>query len=311
MNWKLKAAAQNVVAILPSGISYRAHYYVQRRWGGLRNPDRFRGLKAGADTWRHLQESGFNPNGKVFFEVGTGRAPIEALAFWLLGARKVITCDLNPYLREELTVEYIRHIVANVAEVHKILGDQLKEDRFRELCTFVRVGVFQMSKFMEMAAIDYRAPYDAQRTDLPDYSIDVHTSYAVLEHIPGPIIAGIMREARRILRPDGIGIHLVDYNDHFSHNDPNLHWLNFLRYSNSMWSIIGGNRYMYVNRLRHDDQLAIGEEAGLRTKTLATRRDERVPGNLADGTIKIAKRFRKKSPTTLAVQSAWISYRPT
>lgn len=310
MNWKLKAMAQNVVSALPSRLSYDAYYFVQRRWGGLRDPDPLHGLKVGVETWRNLLRIGYEPSNKIFFELGTGRAPIAPLAFWLMGAKKVITCDLNPYVSEELTFAAVRHIVTHTHEVRSILDGLLQEARLRELCVFFGAERFRLRNFMEFVGIDYRAPFDARKTRLADCSIDVHTSYTVLEHISKPVIVDIMHEARRILCHDGIGIHLIDYSDHFSHSDPGLHWLHFLRYSEVVWSIIAGNRYMFMNRLRHDDYLAIGEVTGLRTETIASSRDEHFLSSLFDGRIVLATHFRGKSADVLAVQSAWVGYRP-
>ena len=50
---------------------------------------------------------------------------------------------------------------------------------------------------------------------------------------------------------------MVDYSDHFSHSDQTISSINFLRYSDDEWQRYAGNRYMYMNRLRHDDVLAL------------------------------------------------------
>jgi SAM-dependent methyltransferase len=309
MNWKLKALAQNVIAALPLGMSYRLYYYVQLRWGALRNPDPLHGLRVGADTWKHLLEIGFNPKDKVFFEVGTGRTPMAPLAFWLMGARSVITCDLNPYLSEDLTLRALSHAAGNPQCVRSILGDFLVEDRLRALVGYVGAREPGLPDLKNLFGIDYRAPFDAQSTRLEDSSVDVHTSYTVFEHIPGPVILGILTEARRILRPNGIALHLIDYSDHFSHDDPNLHWMNFLKYSDATWRMIAGNRFMYMNRLRHDDQLAIGRNAGLLVETIGEQRDPNAESGVADASIALARRFRSKPSDIMAIQSAWVAYR--
>lgn len=64
-----------------SRLSYELYYQAQRRWGALRVPNHLLGLRIGVDTWRELVATGYDPRGKVFFELGTGRKPITPLAF--------------------------------------------------------------------------------------------------------------------------------------------------------------------------------------------------------------------------------------
>lgn len=120
-----------------------------------------------------------------------------------------------------------------------------------------------------------------------------------------------MHEARRLLRPDGVALHLIDYTDHFCHLDSSIHWLNFLRYSDFMCSLIFGNRYIYMNRLRHADQLALGRSAGFATETLQAERDPAIGDDIARGRVKLAERFRDKSVEILSIINAWVLYRPT
>ena len=37
-------------------------------------------------------------------------------------------------------------------------------------------------------------------------------------------------------------VFLVDYGDHFEHNDHRLSNINFLQYSDALWRVIAGNR---------------------------------------------------------------------
>ena len=310
MNWKLKAIVQNLIALLPSRLSYELYVQAQLRWGSLRIPDHLLGLRIGVNTWSHLVKSGYDPRHKIFLEVGTGRKPIAPLAFWLMGADRIYTFDLNPYLREDLTIAAIRQIASRPKEVRELMGDFVDNERLESLGDFCRRDAFTLADILAFVRIEYHAPADAAHTALPARSIDVHTSYTVFEHIPGPIIQGIMHEARRLIKPDGVALHLIDYTDHFCHKDPSIHWLNFLRYSDRLCSVIFGNRYMYMNRLRHDDQLAIGREAGFTTDTLQAERDPAVGDDIARGRVKLAQRFRDKSVEILCIINAWVLYRP-
>ena len=48
-------------------------------------------------------------------------------------------------------------------------------------------------------------------------------------------------------------INYIDYGDHFSHTDDSISSLNFLQYSTNEWSRYGDSKFIYMNRLRHDD----------------------------------------------------------
>ncbi len=104
LHWKLKAMMQNAIALLPSSASYAAYYWMQRNFGALRQMDPMDRLCYGVEIWKRLRRQGRDPADGVFFEVGTGRVPLVPLAYWLLGANKTITVDLNPYVKDELFV---------------------------------------------------------------------------------------------------------------------------------------------------------------------------------------------------------------
>ena len=66
MDWKIKAAIQNLIALLPDAISYEAYYWVQRRFGALRRGQGFR-LPMGNDSFLDLG----------FRIAGPGEGPVE------------------------------------------------------------------------------------------------------------------------------------------------------------------------------------------------------------------------------------------
>ena len=58
MNWKLKAAIQNLVALLPSRLSYDVYYLLQRYFGSLRTSNPTSRLQAGVEIIRRIQQAG-------------------------------------------------------------------------------------------------------------------------------------------------------------------------------------------------------------------------------------------------------------
>lgn len=307
MNWKVKALIQNVISFLPSKLSYEGYYWLQRRFGGLKYVDPFEQFTGATETWKRIQKHGSNPLGKVFFEVGTGRVPLVPMAYWLMGAEKTITIDLNPYLKDELVNEHLIYISNNIEKIKSHFGSLLNKGRFENLLTFIKEPNRDTHDFLNFFKITYIAPGDASSTELPDLCIDYHTSLHVFEHIPLEILKKILIEGNRILKNDGLFIHRIDYSDHFCHSDKNISAVNFLQYSDKQWAKYAGNRYMYMNRLRHDDYLSLLDEVG--QAVIFSDPDINKPAELIlkSRGIDLDERFRTKSDDILAIASAWIT----
>jgi SAM-dependent methyltransferase len=305
MNWKLKAKIQNLVSLLPGSLSYYIYYWIQRKFGGLRrdrlNP--INRLEAGIETVKRIEQVGCSPIGATFLEVGTGRRINTILAFWLLGAEKVVTLDLNPYLKEELVRADLEYIVKNKSEIENLFENRIFNNRLDALLEFVEFP-YQMKSLLKFLNVEYIALGDASHLSLPDSSVDFHTSYTVLEHIPPEIIKAILKEGQRILKQDGLFVHCIDYSDHFSHSDKSISSVNFLQFSDNYWDKIAGNRYMYMNRLRHDDFIDLFQN--LNCKILMNEPD--VDKNLIVQKLSfdLDARFKSKSDEVISTVGSWI-----
>lgn len=306
MHWKLKSKIQNAISLLPSSASYSAYYQIQRRFGGLRHLNPVSKLAAGIETGKLIKQQGFEVEHKTFLEIGTGRVTLVPLAYWLMGAKKTITIDLNPYLKEELIKESLEYILNHEAEVRDRFGSLLNKPRFDELLTFAKAANFSTDAFLNLCQINYLAPSDATDTKLSAQSIDFHTSYTVFEHILPAILEQILEEGNRIISHDGLFVHRVDYSDHFSHSDRNISAINFLQYSDAEWHQYAGNRYMYMNRLRHDDFIHLFESVGHDIVKAETFSDQNAQQLLQSESIQLDRQFQTKSTEILAIASSWI-----
>lgn len=305
MQWKTKAVLQMAIAALPSKASYAVYYALQRRFGGLRSVEPASRLLSGIQTWKRIARHR-DPRDGVFLEVGTGRIPLAPLAYWLMGAREVVTIDLNRYLKSELLEECIRAMASDPARHEALFGDLLVPSRFAEVVRFGRASEFSSERFLAACGIRYVAPGDAAETGLEPGSIDFHTSYTVFEHIPTFILERILREGSRVVRSDGLFVHMVDYSDHFAHEDSSIAPVHFLRFSERTWNLVAGNRYMYMNRLRHDDFLDLYARCGHRILEAETEVDPRSLDLLGRGAQPLDGRFAGKSREILATTSSWI-----
>ncbi len=305
MDWKLKAKIQNLVSLLPDFLSYSIYYWIQRNLGSLKdsklNPTSR--LLAGIETVKRIEQVDRSPIGATFLEVGTGRRINTILAFWLLGADKVITVDLNLYLKEELVKADLNYIARNQSEIKSLFGDIIFNDRLNILLEFIQSS-YSLRDLLKFLNIEYIAPSDASHLNLPDNYVDFHTSYTVLEHIPPEIIKAILKEGKRILKQDGLFVHCIDYSDHFSHSDKSLSPINFLQFSDDEWHKIAGNRYMYMNRLRHDDFINLFQNLNCKTLIEELSIDQDLLKYLCN--MRLAFKFTSKDEHILATKEAWI-----
>ena len=307
MHWKLKAQIQNAVSLLPSSVSYSAYYWIQRHFGGLRRTNPISKLTAAIETCKRICEQGETLSDKVFLEVGTGRVPIVTIAYWLTGAEKTITIDLNPYLKAELVEENLQYIHEKKEEILNLFGSLLIKERFDELQQALsKDSCLSVPKILNLCRVDYIAPGDAANTRLPEQSIDFHTSYTVFEHISFEVLERILKEGNRIIKNNGLFVHRIDYSDHFSHSDQSISAINFLQYSDNEWNQFAGNRYMYMNRLRHDDFISLFESVGHHIIGAQPNIDNRSQELLKNGNLQLHEKFKSKSEDVLAITGSWI-----
>ena len=252
MNWRLKAKIQKMVALLPASLSYSMHYWIQRHFGSLQNISPVSNFYAGLSICDRIEKVDRCPAGGVFIEIGTGPRINVPLTFWLLGASKVTTVDLNPYLKEELVREDVNYIRNNADEITRMFGTRIYNDRLNTILNFTSSS-YELSDLLEFCRIEHVAPVDASKLEIQSDYYDFYTSNVVFEHIPENSLKAILKEGNRLLKRDGIFVHRIDFKDHFSVSDRSISPIHFLQFSEEEWHKIAGNRYMYTNRLRIDD----------------------------------------------------------
>jgi hypothetical protein len=261
MNWRTKAAIQRVFARLPVG-GEAAYFQLQRRFGNLRYPESpLVMFRHAAEIFAELRDCGTPVENARVLEVGTGHRLNMPLAFFLAGAASVITVDLYRILKWELVKESVHDIAAQRDAVIEIFRALDKPDAISaRLDSLENAATLEdLSRAMNL---DYRAPGDATAIGLPPNSIDLHFSYTVFEHIPGPVLVRILREASRLISAQGLICHHIDLSDHFSHSDSSIGKINFLRFPAAQWRGIENERFGYQNRLRVTDYRQIYKEAG-------------------------------------------------
>ena len=251
MHWKRKSTIQRACAALPGKDAI--YYFLQRHFGSLRQtPDPMPMLRGAAEIFLELAEMGHEVAGKRIMEIGTGRRLDMPVALYLCGARSVDTFDLHPYLREELVMASLGEMLRAKETVREMLGPVSDAEPLAKRFE-VLAGVRNLEDLTQKTGIRYHAPADAARTKLADKSIDIQLSYTVFEHIPGPVLEGILRESNRVLADGGIACHHIDPSDHFAHEDKSIGFVNFLQFEEEEWSRYNDNQFAYHNRLRRSD----------------------------------------------------------
>lgn len=300
MNWQYKARLQNIIAALP--YSDAIYYGVQRCAGGLRKGrfDPMEWFQVAGRALERLGAQGFSIAGKNVLEIGTGRALGVPTALWLCGAGRIVTVDLHRYLSAALVSTCNRCLLQNADKVREVcagsLDDKLFQDRLQQLQNFNG----DLGSFLRLIDTEYLAPADATHLNLADNSFDLHFSYAVFEHVPGPEISAILKEAKRLLRSGGLLSHSIDLSDHFAYDDDSVAKINFLQFSDQQWSRWAGSQYMYHNRLRASAVFKLFEEAGVQITRRAQTLDERSLEALKRG-FPLDPQFVSAAPEELAI----------
>lgn len=204
-------------------------------------------------------------DGAVMVEIGTGWVPIVPMGLYLLGAREVHSFDLTRHLQPDLAMRSVA-----------LLPDCFSDLERRSGCPAYRIvrrhaelaGCMNWMEVSERMGFHYSAPEDVTRCGLPDGSVDIVYSNLVLEHVTPSALEEILSKAHRILKPGGVCWHGIDCTDHYAATHKGLSPINFLRYGERFWSLIGQNDILYQNRLRRSDYLRAFSNAGFEVEKI-------------------------------------------
>jgi len=255
VGWRAKALAFNMLDRMPWGdrLYYRLQRHVTRTLP--------RRLVPTADTarvaLRHLdvlRRHGTDLAAVTILELGAGWDLHSALIAWCLGAERQVAVDVRPWARAEAINAVVAHLRRDPPPGHRRLPGAVVAQR--------TLGPDLLAHY----GIRYLAPLDAAATGFPAASIDVVLSTSVLEHVPSAALAPILAETRRVIRPDGLASHTVDWSDHYSHADPAITPYNYLRFGEAAWRWANPAIH-HQNRLRAPEHRALFAAAGFRVAT--------------------------------------------
>lgn len=174
-------------------------------------------------------------------EIGPGDSLASGVAAHALGARRSVLIDAGDFATREAA--HYQAIVAHLEQRGYSRPRSGRPDDFAPL--------------LEACAVRYLTEGVDSLATLPSSSIDFCFSNAVLEHIAKADFKRLAREMRRVLRPDGVCVHRVDFMDHLGGG------LNHLRFREETWEgPLFAKSGFYTNRIRPQAMRELFEAAG-------------------------------------------------
>ena len=301
MNWKIKALALAILSRVPTG--KRAYLALQAALGTNRlQPEE--ALSRVMNVVEIIREGGGDPCRGRHLEIGTGWWPLLPILLHLIGAERIITIDVNPWLTEARALEALRVFEAYTHIISFKL--QIPEDRIVERLREVTAKSRNLDTLLRALNMSYVCPGDAGNTKLPADSIDFVCSSNVLEHMRPEVISAMHRESLRLLRQGGMVVHRFNPADHYSHNDSSITSVNFLKFSKAQWYWIGGSGLAYHNRLRCSQQRRMLEDAGFSVILSRVRLDQRALMALENRELNVHPDFAGMALDDLAGEYMWL-----
>lgn len=180
---------------------------------------------------------------RSFLELGPGETAARALIAAAHGIERCWLVDAQDFARRDM-----RHYHAIAAELtaRGLVTPDIGHCRTRQDVLFA-AGASYLTEGLSSLRL------------VPDRSVDLIVSEAVLEHLPRAQFDAFMAEFARILSPGGIGLHGIDLHDHTGGG------LDSLRVGAERWeSGLFRRSGFYTNRLSRSQILSAAARAGLR-----------------------------------------------
>lgn len=192
----------------------------------------------------------------VALELGPGDSLFSAMIAYAFGASSVYLVDVGNFISDDIKPYFsMANYLKEKSSTTPNMDDITSLERLLELCN---------AKYMTSGILSLRT--------IPDQSVDLIWSQAVLEHVRRSDFISMMRELRRVIRPDGICSHCIDLRDHLGGA------LNNLRFSERFWeSDFIAKSGFYTNRIRYSEMLELFNQAGFNVEKINVEFYDRLP----------------------------------
>ena len=271
--WHAKIAAKLVLSRIPAAYAFW-HRFDLFSHGLMDRPDYAIGVFSS-----HYDRTDFERKGHGFvaMEFGPGDSALSAVIAQAYGATSCYLVDAGGYATHD--VGLYRHTAT-------LLSDRaLARSNLADATTFDEV--------LQRCHAQYLTEGLASLRTLPSQSVDFMWSQAVLEHVRRDDFLPVMKELRRILRPNGACSHTVDLKDHLGGG------LNNMRISSRWWEREWmANSGFYTNRLRLSEMLDLFQQAGFKADLIGVDKWDRLPVRNSA----LAREFRHLTDSDLLVK---------
>lgn len=236
--WWTRIAGKIVLSRLP------IPYAFWRKFGLFRHGEMNRPEQAARTFDKYYQRAlqcQALPAGFRSLELGPGDSILSGLVARAYGASQAWLVDAGAFADSD---------VAGCLQVAALL-----EQQGRALPDLS--GANSLAEVLDRASVHYLTDGTNSLAHIPSGSIDFFWSQVVLEHVPRHEFPVFLRELRRVVSDNAIGIHSIDFRDHIGGD------LNSLRFTEKTWEgALFRNSGFYTNRLRPREMLAMFKDAG-------------------------------------------------
>lgn len=279
--WWLKVSGKIILSRMP------ANYGLWQRVGLFRHGYMDQTNYAYGVFNAHVVRSGLEGKlkGKTILELGPGDSIASAIIAFSHGAQAVLV-DAGPFAKSTPGAysELVKHL-ADLGLTPPEITDCMSLNEILSACN----AQYLTSGLESLLSI-------------PDNSIDLIFSQAVLEHIFRTEFLPTQRECSRILRQQGVCSHRIDLRDHLGGG------LNNLRFSERIWESSFFTRSgFYTNRIQLKKMIDLFEQANFQVKIGEVRCWDQLP----IARQKLAREFQQFTDDELRVSGFDVVLRPS
>jgi len=211
-----------------------------------------------------LRAIGYRAEGTHVLELGPGKT-CEVLAGFVLGGAQ-----------SGLGLDYSLDVPATLSPARLQTTAQALEKRSSSFLDAVASSAEIVRRRCEAIVASQETPlkfqsYNGWSIPLADHSVDLIVSRSVLEHVDRTSVEPLLGELRRVLRPNGGMVHVIDMRDHMHLIDSNVgpsfsdikgDWLDALTYSERLYRAMFSRSPVMINRIRIDEWLSLFAQSG-------------------------------------------------
>jgi len=278
--WYLRIGAKLLISRLPFSYDFWSkigffrhgsmddHFYV---WSVLKKHS---SVLNGTDNWKGL-------------ELGPGDSLLSAFLAPALGSSGLSLVDAGDFSHKDL--DKYRREISEFLSIYpgSVVADLSKKSN--------------VNNILKSVGSSYFTDGIASLGGLKENSYDLIYSHAVLEHVRSKEFKDTIKECFRLLKPDGVMSHVVDFKDHLGGG------LNNMRFSSTLWEKewFAYNSGFYTNRIRLSEMIQICEKVGFIVEIKDTKSWNLLPIKRT----KLALEFKDLSDKDLLVSGAHLVMR--